>query len=368
MATSASRILVYGGDEFIVSTKAREIAESIIPKADRDMGLEIIDGGADTVDAAVQIIRRCHEAVATPAFLSERKLVWLKGATFLSDTVTGKSESVKVPLGRLMDYVKDELPQGHSLLISSPKVDKRYTVYKTMKACGEVHDFSVSDNQRDIEKHAADQLGMLLKKTELRMAGAVRVAFLDRVGSDTRQMLCELEKMATYLGDRKDVTLDDVRAITSASREAIAWDISDAFGSRKLAEALDILNMLMAQKQSPIGVAAILGTRVRDLMLYREALDAGWIRSGGGGLTWNELPPDVDAVLKNGFERDPRTTHPYRAKILADQAARFTMLELRRIQREFVQAHTKLVSSSLPQRLVLELALTRALHRPAPLS
>ena len=361
--TTASRFLVYGEDEFLVSKKAKAIADDYIPEADRDMALDIIDGRADNVDHAVQIIKRAQEAVATPSFFSPRKLVWIRQANFLSDTVIGRSENVKTPLGLFVDYIKTTLPEGHAILISAPKADKRYTLFKTFKALGELHAFDVPE--RGGERHAQAQLDSLLRESGLTMARDVRETFLERVGNDTRQMVMEIEKLALYVGDRKAVSRDDVRTMTSSSREALAWDLSDAFGDRNLSSALYVVRMLFAQKESHIRLIAVLEGRIRDLLLYREALDAGWLAPGSGGMKWAHVPPEVDHLMKNAYTRDPRKTHPYRIKVLAGQAGNFAMIELRRIQRDIAQAHTKLVSSSLPPHLVFELALTRALARPA---
>ena len=74
----------------------------------------------------------------------------------------------------------------------------------------------------------------------------VRNAFLEKVGADTRKIVSEIEKLAVFMGTRKAVQVGDVKAITSASRGALAWDLADAFGKRELARAMQILRQLFA--------------------------------------------------------------------------------------------------------------------------
>ena len=45
-------------------------------------------------------------------------------------------------------------------------------------------------------------------------------------------------ELAAYIGGRGAVQLNDVEAITSSSRGALAWDLADAFGKRDLPQAL----------------------------------------------------------------------------------------------------------------------------------
>ena len=45
--------------------------------------------------------------------------------------------------------------------------------------------------------------------------------FLEKTGTDTRQIVQEVEKLSVYLGDRKNVQVADVHAIVSPSREAV---------------------------------------------------------------------------------------------------------------------------------------------------
>ncbi len=361
---AAELILIHGDDEFMVTSRAKELVAQAVPEAERDFALEIIDGKADTVDAAVSAVRQCHEAVATQGFLSQTKTVWFRDVNFLTDTVVGRSESTRDALARLVDYLRDERPEGHALIISSPKADKRYALFKLFKESGEVHEFMVPDKSAAAEKHAASQLQNALSAQGLKMNRAVQAAFLERVGKSTRLIVNELEKLAVYLGsDRDEVTLEDVQALTPFSREMLAWALPDAFGSRDMRLCLETVRSLIAQRESPIGLISVLEHRVRELVFYRQAMDAGWlVSSGRGGAQWGPVPAEIERFIAGAFARDPRNAHPYRVSLLARQAAGFTARELRLCQREIGRAHLKMVTSSLPPALTIELLLTRLLR------
>ena len=185
--------------------------------------------------------------------------------------------------------------------------------------------------------------------------------FLERTGTDTRQIVQEVEKVALYVGDRKDVTAKDVRAIVSSSREAIAWDLADAVGSRDLIAALKTLRQLLFQGENPMSIMYGLESRVRDLMLFREGMDRRWLRVSGEEpwlkAEWTKSP-EVDAVMET-FAKDPRAVNPFRAGKLVAQAKNFSLKQLHQWQDLIVETHEAFVSASTPKELLLEFLLIK---------
>jgi DNA polymerase-3 subunit delta len=94
--------------------------------------LEVIDGGVETVDAAMSRVSEAMQALVTLPFLGGTKLVWLKSASFLADTVCGRSESVLESLEALCDLLEKGLPEGVTFLMSAPGADKRRSAFKRL--------------------------------------------------------------------------------------------------------------------------------------------------------------------------------------------------------------------------------------------
>ena len=357
--------LIFGQDEFLVAQNARELLDELVPAEERTLGLEIIEGAADTVEAAVSAAMRCMQALETVGFFDRRKVVWFREVSFLTDTVVGRSDLVKEKVNELGALIKRGLMAGQTLVVTAGKVDKRYAFYKACKEAGELREFAVPDKPYKVEREARGRIREMLGKAGLKMGAAALEAFVARVGTDTRQIANEIEKLSVYVGDRRDVTLEDIEAVTTSSREALAWDLADAFGRRELGRALAVLRRLLFQKESPIGLLVVLGNRIRELMLYREALDNGWLTVRGQGervqAGWGEVPAEVDRILSEELGRDPRATHPYRTALLARQAGGFTSEELLACQQSVMDAHEEAVSSRLDSGVIIELLLCRLL-------
>lgn len=355
--------LIFGEDEFLVTGKAKELVDKFLPEADRVMGLEVIDGAVDTIDAAGKALGQCFEALQTMGFFAAQKVVWFRDVSFLADNVIGKSESIKTKVEQLAEMIKAGIPDGQILLITSPKVNKKYRFYKACESAGELHEFAVSDKSWQNEKDVAEFLRITLNKYGLQMNRETGSAFLEKVGTNSRQIGNEVEKMSVYLGDRKEVKLADIEQITASSKSAISWDLADAVGHRKLDKALHVTRQLLFQKESAIGIIMGLNSRIRDLIIYRDAIDKGWLSvSGGarGNVEWRDMTPDAEKMF-SGMARDPRKMHPFRLKLLVEQAARFSTRELKKCQKTIMEAYEKLVSSSMPDDLTLELMLIKML-------
>src|SRR5688572_424995 len=144
LPTEASRIrVVVGSDESEVKRAAKKIAEELAPAG--DFGSDIIDGSVDYAEHAAQRIHQTIEALLTFPFLGGDKLVWLKNATFLDDSTTGRAEVVVEALEKLADVLRSGLPEKTHFLLSALDVDKRRTFYKTLQKLAKVDVFDSVD-------------------------------------------------------------------------------------------------------------------------------------------------------------------------------------------------------------------------------
>lgn len=358
---SARIHLVFGDDEYRVAAKAKALVDGLVPESERALGLEVIDGRVDTVNEAVEAVGCCLASLRTMGFFGGGKVTWLRGAGFLADTRTGRSEMVRERVNELAGLIKTGLPDDQALVVSADRVDKRYAFYKACKAAGAVHEFATADKAHQAEQQAMAVVRDVGGHLGLDIREDVLTAFIGKVGTGTRQIVNELEKLATYLGDRKRVEIADIEAVTSASRNVMGWDLADAFGQRDLNRCLSLVRQLVFQGEHPLMLIATLAGRVRELLLYREALDRGWLPRKGRQRQWGGLPPEVTDAFVRDLAKDPRKTHPFRVGLLADQAARFSLRSLRRMHAAVVQTQVKFVSTSLPEALVLEMLLVELL-------
>jgi DNA polymerase III delta subunit len=359
--------LICGEDDFQIAVEARKIVDRLVSPENRTFGLEVIDGRVETVDESLRAIRQCIEAMTMDGlFGGGNKLIWLREPAFLSNDRVAKSEAVKTLMPDLTAKIKGGLPEGQSLLVTTGKINRASAFFKAFASGGEVTDFGNGLKPRQCEARARQLLDAWLPQVDLTMDNAVKQQFVARVGTDSRQIVSELEKLKCYCGDRLAATADDVQAIVSGGRITEIWDFLDAFGKRQTAALIQQLRIQFTQSESPIRLANSLESKTTELMIVREALDRKWATPGGyAGLNWTSLPPDIAAWF-DSQESDFRKLPSFRITKAVDQAGCWSLRELRAARHLLLELREKLVSSSLPQEWLMEMYLIRALgQKPA---
>lgn len=362
-AKDAAVHLVFGEEEYLVSTAAKELVHKLCPPAEQAFGLELIEARVDNSAEAVSVIRRAIEALQTIGFMGGRKTVWLKDANFLGGTPTSETADVKTQLEDLTAMIKKGLPPGQTLVISALKVDGRSAFFKACQGGGAVTKFEVPAQGYKVEQQARDRAMQALREHGLAVREGVLEELLGRTGTDTRQIVQEVGKLAVYMGKRREVTVADIRDIVSHAREALAWDLADAVGNRDLEAALKVLRQLAFQGENVVAIIAGLENRIKDLLLYRECMERRWLTLDGTPpwmkASWRS-GPEVDEAL-GGLAKDPRQANPWRAGILGAQAKKFTRAELLAAQRLVLDTHEKLFTSAVPKELLLEILVLKLL-------
>ncbi len=359
-AQSKRVCLIVGEDQFSATAAARAQIDRFVPPDDQTLGLEIIDGQADIIDQAIICLRRCLEAIRTIGFLGGRKAVWLRGVNFLSDPIINRNKAVQETLQTLAATIANGIPDGHLLIITAIKMDARTSFYKNCIAHGELIEYNLAEKPWQRDREAMTFALNAFKKSGLQAGGELIEEFVQKIGTDTRQIMQETAKLATYLGERHVVQAADITAITSASRDIFAWDLEDAVGRRDLRQSLKTLGQLLFQRMEPIRMISGLEGRFRYLLILREALDNHWITAQPMGhdnfkLVMADLPKTIAEQFKQALssEKGP-PLHPFVAGKLAGQAALFSRHEIEQRRDWILAARRRMVSSTVPPSLILE--------------
>lgn len=353
--------LVYGEDEFAVSKAARERLRQAVPAEAETFGLEIVRGEADTVEEALACIRRCREAIQTVGFLDDRKAVWLRGANFLDQGALVKSKDVRAALQDLADAFPG-MPPGRLLVISAPAADIKSEFYKACAGAGEVLAFK-SEKPWQRDNGAMAFAGGAFRELGISAGEDVMRAFVHKVGTDSRRLRQEAEKLDLYLGAVRKAQTEDVEAVVSPGREMFTWNLEDALGNRDMAEALRIMRQLLFQGEKPIRLMLSIESRFRCLLILREAMDRNWVGLSGKVLAKRAMSAEQEQLFYQALN-DNRMKNPFVAGIRARQASCFSRAELEACRARILETRRQLVSSGLPPKLALELLVVRLCRRP----
>lgn len=273
-AKNPSLHFVTGSDEAEVRRTAQGLAAKLAPPDSGDFGIETIEAPADTVDCSIEMVERTLQAVLTLPFFGG-KLVWMKGITFLKDTIQGRSEAVQEALEKLLKTLEEGLPDGITLLISAPEPDKRRTFYKSLSSIANTTicdkpDFGFGSTEADIIDWVIDRC----RERGVKMEEEAAVVLTSRVGANSGQLNAELSKLVTSAGEGALISEQLVRDLVPLTRAGAIFDLSDAINKRNLPLCLDTLAQLRRQGENVVGIllAAIVPT-VRNLLVAKDLMD-----------------------------------------------------------------------------------------------
>lgn len=374
MPPSAARqaapvLLICGEDEFAVKQRSRQLYQQWTQQIG-GMDHETLDGTVANSGEALKILSRLREALQTLPFFGEGKVVWLQNCNFLGEERTASSEAVSEALAELGTQLKGLPWENLRLLISAGKVDKRKTFYKTLDKLGTIEILSGwSAEDRDWADQAEVWARKAIRSRRKEISDDALAELVSRVGPNSRQLDNEVEKLALYVGARQEITFEDVTAISSRNKTARAFALGDALGERDLPRLLarldeELWEVKLDPQKSEIGLLYGLISKVRAMLLLKEMVREGWIKTDSD---YTRFKSQLERVPPDQVPRDrrfnPLALNAYVLFKALPHIKRYTQEELVRAMELLLNCNQRLVSSSLDESLVLQQTLVQIVSR-----
>ena len=361
-APTATNIrVVLGSDEGRVKEAAAKLAIELTPEGGDEFSTEVIDGIAENADHAGKICADAIQAIQTLPFFGGDKLVWLKNLNFAADNVTGRARAAIEGLDSLAEILKAGIPSDVRLLISATEVDKRRTFYKTLASIAQIDAFDRPSADR-WEAEVATFVSRAAKERGLDFDRQALEHFVHVAGENSSLVLSELEKLDVYLGEDREVSVEDIQAIVSLGRGGIVFEIGNAIGKGDLGGAIDLVDHFLFRGENAVGILlAAIVPKVRNLLYARDieerlGIRAGNFQSYSGALA--KLPESEVGHLPKKKDGKPSV---YPIFLAAGEARKFPLRHLKVSLAACLEANERLVTSSLDQQLVLHQLLAKVL-------
>lgn len=339
--------LVGGDDEFMVDRQAETWFKELKASMGESAEVEIIDGRVSTMAEAEACISRFMLGGQNLSLFGDKKIVWLRQVNFLGDNQTGRAEGTKTSLNDLTTWLETWNDANTYLLISGSPVDKRKGFAKFFDKRGNAAFLSTSKN--------ADQLIDLVRqecrKHEIRIEEDAAIALVDRVSGNTRMMMNEIEKLATYLAsaEQRTITYTLVNEMVSQFGETEFFELADAFYHFDLQKALQSVRKHFFTHKDARPVLSNLQNRNRLLIQLRSLMDGQWIDSGGRQLNAAALGRAANAYascFQDGGQKSeyhPFGQNPWYLNRLASIARAIPLRTLIDFQLMFIATFSRLV-------------------------
>jgi DNA polymerase-3 subunit delta len=300
-----------GSEDFLLD----EAVQSICRLSGAEVDTTRVDGNGTTLGHVLDM-------VDTVSLFGESRFVIVTDAPFFAKGAGDKND-----LERLLAYQQRQ--DGASCLILCAREFARTTkAARELVAAGAVFIFEPL-------KAAAlhEWLRERVNDSGKTASRAVLELLIERVGRDLRRLANELEKLGTYLGDKKELDESSVMLATSRSIQGDIFALTDAVVYGRSPKALFLLKDLLAAGEPPLRILAMLVRQFRLLGVAHE-------------------------LLQNGCSPDEFSSrlgiHPYAAEKLAAQAFQVNQVKLYRAVELLLQADLDIKRGKINQVLALE--------------
>ena len=219
-----------GEEEFYIDEVMEYAEHHILSEADAAFNLSVFYGK----DANwTEVVNAC---MRYPMF-AQRQVVLLKEAQQMKD------------IDKLENYVAN--PLASTVLVVSYKgktVDGRSKLAKLLKQQGEVLTAKkLYDNQ--LPGWTTD----FIQSKGYTITPRALTLLVDHIGNDLSRIANEFEKVSMNLGDRKNITEDDIEKFVGISKEYNVFELQQALSNKDLARAITIIQYFEGNpKAAPI--------------------------------------------------------------------------------------------------------------------
>jgi DNA polymerase-3 subunit delta len=370
-AASAPVALIYGDDDFAVKQRGRQLYQQWCGELG-GMDHETIDAQVNNSGEALKALGKLREALNTLPFFGGGKAIWFQNCNFLSDDRTSSSQAVSESVSDLAQELKTFAWQNVRLLVTTPKIDKRKAIYKTLEKIGAVEACEAWKlEDKDWAGQAEADMRRAFRARKKEITDEALAELIHFVGPHRQQLVSEVEKLCLFVGERGEIGVADVNAVVTRNKQARAFAVAEALGDRDLPRVLRTLDeelweMQFDKVKSEIGLLYGLITKVRAMLFAQEMMREGWVKPDPDYFRFkNQLERVPADQLPTDKKFNPLSMHPFVLHKAVLQARRYTADELVRAIGLLLECNQRLVSSGLDEALVLQQTLVQIIRGDA---
>ena len=363
MPAAKNFTFICGQDDFLVGRLGKERFEALAADVPDEFSREIINAFAANMGEVESAINRFRESVQTVPMFGGKRAIWLKDVNFLADTVTGRAEGTLKLVEDLQQILTGLNPEETAVLITASPIDRRRSFPKW---CEKNADFTLTGGD------GADA-GEALAGVVLAEAKALGASFapgavdllLSKIGPNTRLLVEETRKLATYAGDDGRIEEAHVTELSPNAAQGDFFEAAEAFFSGDLKWTLAALHRHFFAGGDARPVISSLQNRNRILLQIRALVDSGEVRVGPRGL--DGLPKAaatyaarfIGATEKNSY--NVFTQNPWYLGKLAGGGKLPSLRRLIDNQQDFITAFEEIIRRPQDQEEVLRELAVRCL-------
>ncbi len=198
---------------------------------------------------------------------------WFKEALAFLQNHFPKESSIPNADQLLESAMQQGFPQGHILILLLEGPSRSSKMVKSIAEKGVVLNLTLKQGRKGDQTMALKgYLKSRLSQEGKTIHPQAEILFLQRIDPDIFQVEMELQKLLSYLGDRKQVLPKDIDDLVMTNREEPLYELTTVLGERNSSEGLRKLKQLWERGYNPLQIISGITNTVRRLLVAKELL------------------------------------------------------------------------------------------------
>jgi DNA polymerase-3 subunit delta len=248
-------ILLLGQESYLRDLCRKAIIEAVVPENAREWGVARCDASEDEPSAILAL-------AATPSLLAPRQVVFVRGIEAWEKLGENARDAL---LADLTAYFAR--PAASSMLIfEAESLDQRLKLWKLLSEEVLVVGLELPEEPVARARAAGAILMQMAKEAGVTLDKDAAEELTELAGADLAAARTEITKLATYAGERKRITREDVEALVVSGRKYSVWELAEVFASRETSRAMTFLESLLREGEQPVQIVGAMAWMCRKLL------------------------------------------------------------------------------------------------------
>lgn len=296
--------LLYGEERYLVRQYRDRLIKALLGDGN-EMNLNRYEGKGVVVPEIIGMAE-------TMPFFSDRRVIVMENTDLFKSGGDKLSEYLKKPA------------ESSSFVLVEQEVDKRSSLYKTVKKMGYAAQFD-RQNEETLKKWVCG----ILKKEKKQISSQTLQLFLDGTGDDMENIRGELEKLLCYCMDKNVITSEDVKEICVPQIQDNIFKMIGAIADGNGEKALQFYYDLLALRVPPMRILNLITRQFNQMLQVKELTAKGYpqalieekvgIRRNIGGIYMRQASRFKTDTLRQALEDCAETEYAFKSGRIGDR-------------------------------------------------
>jgi DNA polymerase-3 subunit delta len=259
-------VLLLGDEAFLRDSCRSRVIEKLVAEAARTWAVSRFSAKSGETQAAM-------DQAQTMPMLSPQQVVFLEDAEAIEKLgEKSRDETVKA----IEEYLANPAPFT-VLVLEACALDQRMRLAKLLTEKALVVEVGLGEDAGDRIAAGVGLARSLAKEQGIEFAQGAAEDLAEFASGDLLRLKTEVEKLATFAGDRKIVRREDVSALVISEKTSTIWEVADLLASRQSKRALEFFDRLLREGEEPLQMLGAMA------WMYRKLVEASEIRGATNG-------------------------------------------------------------------------------------